>query len=62
MLHLHYLSHESGVHPAQLRDDTTASSGAVIYGIHVLDKHDCQSGISSAVEAAYHRAIELATS
>ena len=53
---------ESGKHPSELKDETTAPSGAAIYGVHVLDRHDCQSGISSAIEAAHKRALELANS
>ncbi len=37
-------------------------SGVAIYGIHVLDKVDVQSGVAAAVEAAHKRAHELAKS
>ena len=51
---------ESGKHPSDLRDQCTSPSGAAIYGIHVLDKQDCSSGIASAVEAAHKRIKDLA--
>lgn len=50
---------ESGKHPADLRDACTSPRGPGIYGIHVLEKADCSSGISAAVEAAYRRVKEL---
>lgn len=51
---------ESGKHPSELRDAVTAPKGAAIYGIHILDKAEVQSGITAAVEAAHKRAQELA--
>jgi pyrroline-5-carboxylate reductase len=53
---------ESGKHPMELRDEVCSPSGAAIYGIHVLDKADVQSGVTAAVEAAHKRAEELAKS
>jgi len=53
---------ESGKHPMELRDEVCSPSGAAIYGIHVLDKADVQSGVTAAVEAAHKRADELAKS
>lgn len=50
---------ESGKHPSDLRDQCTSPSGAAIYGVHVLDKMDCASGIAASVEAAYKRIKEL---
>lgn len=50
---------ESGKHPSDLRDHCTSPSGPAIYGIHVLDKADCASGIAAAVEAAFRRIKEL---
>lgn len=52
---------ESGKHPAELRDNVSAPSGAAIYGIHVLEKNDVASGVTAAVEAAHKRAHDLAT-
>lgn len=52
---------ESGKHPAELRDNVSAPSGAAIYGIHVLEKNDVASGVTAAVEAAHKRANDLAT-
>jgi pyrroline-5-carboxylate reductase len=46
----------------ELRDEVCSPSGAAIYGIHVLDKADVQSGVTAAVEAAHKRADELAKS
>ncbi|KAI1301188.1 Pyrroline-5-carboxylate reductase 3 [Halotydeus destructor] len=51
---------ESGKHPGELRDAVCAPKGAAIYGIHILDKAEVQSGITAAVEAAHKRAQELA--
>jgi len=51
---------ESGKHPSELRDAVCAAKGAAIYGIHILDKAEVQSGITAAVEAAHKRAQELA--
>ncbi|XP_054160633.1 pyrroline-5-carboxylate reductase 3-like [Oppia nitens] len=51
---------ESGKSPTELRDDVCSPAGPAIYGIHVLDKADCASGVSAAVEAAHKRAAELA--
>lgn len=52
---------ESGKHPAELRDNVSSPSGAAIYGIHVLEKNDVNSGVTAAVEAAHKRAHDLAT-
>lgn len=51
---------ESGKHPNELKDDVCGPAGPAIYGIHVLDKADCASGVAAAVEAAHKRAAELA--
>jgi len=53
---------ESGKHPTELRDEVCSPSGAAIYGIHVLDKAEVQSGVAAAVEAAHKRANEMAKS
>ncbi|KAJ6221954.1 hypothetical protein RDWZM_000499 [Blomia tropicalis] len=52
---------ESGKHAGDLRDSCVSPSGPAIYGIHLLDKQDCASGIASAVDAAYKRIKELST-
>ncbi|RWS23271.1 pyrroline-5-carboxylate reductase-like protein 1 [Leptotrombidium deliense] len=51
---------ETGKHPGELKDSVCSPKGGAIYGIHVMDKADCASGITAAVEAAHKRAIELA--
>lgn len=51
---------ESGKHPNELKDEVCSPAGPAIYGIHVLDKADCASGVAAAVEAAHKRADELA--
>ena len=53
---------KSGKHSMELRDEVCSPSGAAIYGIHVLDKADDQSGVAAAVEAAHKRAHEFAKS
>jgi len=50
---------ETNKGPAELRDDSTSPSGGAIYGIHVLDKQDCASGIQAAIDASYRRLKEL---
>ena len=52
---------ESGKNPNELKEDVCSPAGPAIYGIHVLDKADCSSGVSAAVEAAHKRAAELAS-
>lgn len=51
---------ETGKHPGEMRDSVVSPKGAAIYGLHVLDRADCASGIAAAVEAAHKRAEELA--
>lgn len=51
---------ETGKSPSKLRDESTSASGAAVYGISVLDKQECASGICQAVETAYRRIKELA--
>ncbi len=49
---------ESGKHPMELTDELCSTPGAAIYGIHVLDRADVQSGVAAAVEAVHKRAHE----
>lgn len=51
---------ETGKSPSKLLDESTSASGAAVYGLSVLDKQECASGICQAVEAAYRRVKELA--
>ncbi|KAI2803841.1 hypothetical protein RDWZM_001840 [Blomia tropicalis] len=51
---------ESNKNPSELKDHCTSPSGPAIYGVHLLDKQDCSSGIASAVEGAFKRIKELA--
>jgi pyrroline-5-carboxylate reductase len=59
---VHSATLESGEHPMKLTDEVCSPSGAAIYGIHVLDKADVQSGVAAAVKAVHKRADELAKS
>ncbi len=53
---------ESGKHPMELTDEVCSTPGAAIYGIHVLDRADVQSGVAAAVEAVHKRDDPLAKS
>ncbi len=46
---------ESGKHSMELKDEVCSTPGAAIYGIHVLDRADVQSGVAAAVEAVHKR-------
>ncbi|KAI2806426.1 hypothetical protein RDWZM_006615 [Blomia tropicalis] len=50
---------ESNKNPIDLRDQCTSPSGPAIYGLAVLDKQDCASGVQIAIESAYRRIKEL---
>ena len=50
---------ETNKGPAALRDASTSPSGPAIYGIAVLDKQDCASGLQAAIEGANRRLKEL---
>lgn len=53
---------ETNKGPAALRDASTSPSGSAIYGIAVLDKQDCASGLQAAIEGANRRLKELVES
>ncbi|KAJ6220773.1 hypothetical protein RDWZM_006585 [Blomia tropicalis] len=50
---------ESNKNPIDLRDQCTSPSGPAIYGLAVLDKQDCASGVQVAIESAYRRIQDL---
>ncbi len=50
---------ETGLHPAQLRDQVTSPGGTTIAGIHALEKHAVRAAMYDAVEAVLKRSAEL---
>ena len=50
---------ESGLHPAQLRDQVTSPGGTTIAGIHALENHGVRSAFYDAVMAVLARSQEL---
>lgn len=50
---------ESGLHPAQLRDQVTSPGGTTIAGIHALENHGVRGAFYDAVEAVLKRNREL---
>lgn len=50
---------ESGLHPAQLRDQVTSPGGATIAGIHALENHCLRGAFYDAVQAVLQRSKEL---
>lgn len=50
---------ESSKHPSELQDSVISSAGPAIYGIHVMDKADCSSGIQAAIDGSYRRLRQL---
>jgi len=54
------LAQESGLHPAQLKDQVTSPGGTTIAGLERLEASGLRAGIHAAVAAAAARARELA--
>ena len=50
---------ESGLHPAQLRDQVTSPGGTTIAGIHALENHGVRGAFYDAVMAVLERSKEL---
>ena len=50
---------ESGLHPAQLRDQVTSPGGTTIAGIHALENHGVRGAFYDAVPAVLERNKEL---
>lgn len=50
---------ESGLHPAQLRDQVTSPGGTTIAGIHALENHGVRGAFYDAVQAVLQRNREL---
>jgi pyrroline-5-carboxylate reductase len=50
---------ETGTHPGVLRDQVSTPGGTTIYGLHELEQYGVRAGLTSAVEAATERSIEL---
>ena len=50
---------ESGLHPAQLRDQVTSPGGTTIAGIHALENHGVRGTFYDAVMAVLARSQEL---
>jgi len=53
------LLHESGMHPAELKDRVTSPGGTTIAGIAQLEQAGFRSALIQAVKAACDRAKEL---
>ncbi|CAN1212912.1 pyrroline-5-carboxylate reductase [Tumidithrix helvetica PCC 7403] len=53
------LLHQTGLHPAQLKDRVTSPGGTTIAGIAQLERSGVRSGLIDAVIAATQRAQEL---
>lgn len=53
------LLHQSGMHPAELKDLVTSPGGTTIAGISHLEKVGFRSAVIEAVRAAYQRSQEL---
>lgn len=50
---------ETGLHPAQLRDQVTSPGGTTIAGIHALELHGVRGAMYDAVKAVLSRSDEL---
>ncbi len=55
------LLHQSGMHPAELKDRVTSPGGTTIAGIAQLEQSGLRSALIQAVQAAYRRSQELGT-
>lgn len=56
------LLHQTGLHPAELKDRVTSPGGTTIAGIAQLEKSGLRSGLIEAVIAATRRSQELGSS
>ena len=50
---------ETGIHPGVLRDQVSTPGGTTIYGLHELEHHGVRAALTSAVETATERSLEL---
>jgi pyrroline-5-carboxylate reductase len=50
---------ETGLHPAQLRDQVTSPGGTTIAGIHAMELHGVRGAMYDAVQAVIARSEAL---
>ncbi len=53
---------DSGLHPAELKDQVTSPGGTTIAGLHVLEDKGLRAALMGAVQAATQRSAELGAS